>query len=459
MATEKLYDKFHDFTIPPNSNSIETLHALEDTNNQMAEIGMGIPDAFLHARSVCALPVEYDHVKATLQVVKNRDRAEIIRMVGTRYSTLPQKKRSQRSSQPPEQAFFSSKSGRRSGARRGRGRGRGGTKGHGRGGSSSRGEGSSSGGGNSSTSSASGSSHGGGNRPPGRCWRCNRTDHIGGKCTTKESGFIAECARCSCFVHEESTCPSDAAVLAMELPMSEEDLAVEVQTFVAKETGKCSVVVGEEVEGGELGKHGVQYMADSAATCNMTPDTDSLTNYRECSRPLGLANGRTTSIAGYDDLTVCFRSDNGWVHIKLNDVIYAPLLSYDLILLPSLAFKGHTFAGDKDGVSLKLKREKTVHFPLIQIICCQYKYCPEAKGRVVDTACAVIAPGQAKALTTLTNINTFHCTYGRTHEVLLKKTAGQQGVNLSGELHECRGCSLAKRLRKPIARSTHTIAD
>ena len=35
----------------------------------------------------------------------------------------------------------------------------------------------------------------------------------------------------------------------------------------------------------------------------------------------------------------------------------------------------------------------------------------------------------------------------------------QQGVNLSGELHECRGYSRAKGLQKPIARSTHTRAD
>ena len=41
VATQKLYDKFHDFTIPPNINPIEVLHALEDTNNQMAEKGMG----------------------------------------------------------------------------------------------------------------------------------------------------------------------------------------------------------------------------------------------------------------------------------------------------------------------------------------------------------------------------------------------------------------------------------
>ena len=48
------------------------------------------------------------------------------------------------------------------------------------------------------------------------------------KCTTKEREFLAKCARCSGFDHEESTCSSDAAVLAIELPMSEEDLAVEV---------------------------------------------------------------------------------------------------------------------------------------------------------------------------------------------------------------------------------------
>ena len=93
--------------------------------------------------------------------------------------------------------------------------------------------------------------------------------------------------------------------------MSEEDLAVEAQAFVAKETGKCRMMVGEEVGGEELGKQIVYYIADNAATCNMTPDADGLTIYKECSGPLGLANGGTTSIAGYGDLTVAFRSDNG----------------------------------------------------------------------------------------------------------------------------------------------------
>ena len=53
--------------------------------------------------------------------------------------------------------------------------------------------------------------------------------------------------RCSGIGHEESTCPSDAAMLAMELPMSEEDLAMGAHAYVAKETGKCRVIDGEEV--------------------------------------------------------------------------------------------------------------------------------------------------------------------------------------------------------------------
>ena len=87
VATQKLYDKFHDLTIPPNINPTKALHALKYRNKQMAEKGMGISDTFLHAHFDRALPDEHDHVKATLQAMKNRDRAEIIRMVGTRYST------------------------------------------------------------------------------------------------------------------------------------------------------------------------------------------------------------------------------------------------------------------------------------------------------------------------------------------------------------------------------------
>ena len=109
VATQRLYDKFHEFAIPPHSDPIAALHDLEDTNNQMHEKGIGrIPDAVLHARFVRALPDEYSLVKETLQAMRNRDRDEIIRMVSTCHSNLPQKQGAQRSSRQPEQAFVSS---------------------------------------------------------------------------------------------------------------------------------------------------------------------------------------------------------------------------------------------------------------------------------------------------------------------------------------------------------------
>ena len=133
---------------------------------------------------------------------------------------------------------------------------------------------------------------------------------------------MPRCARCSGFGHEESACPSDATVLVMELP---DDDSEEEKVFTANATGKCSWRIGEEVGDGELDKQVAQYIADSGATCHLAPDADDLTNYREFSRPLGLAHRRKISIAGYDDLTVAFRSNDSWVHIKLHNVVHASL--------------------------------------------------------------------------------------------------------------------------------------
>ena len=410
------------------------------------------------------------YLAETLQAIKNRDRDEIIRMVSTRHSNLPRKNGAQRSSRQPEQAFVSNESGNRSGARRGRDRRGGGRQGRGRSGNNGGGASSSVGtqrSGDSSPVETQGSSDGAGSLggsgdgrhhiPSGRCFRCRQRGHRRQDCTTRESDFVPRCNRCTGYGHEESSCSSDAAILVVELPVPEEDLAVEAQAFAVLEAGKCSVTIGDAVGGVALDKQVVQYIADSAATCNMTPDADGLTNYRECSRPLGLANGEEISIVGYGDLTVNFRTDHRWVRVKMNDVAHVPQLSHNLISLPSMTLKGHTYMGDKGGVTLKLKGGETVFFPLVSKLCRQYGFRPEAAGSMVDSACTTIAPGKTKTPTTPTDINILHCTSGHTHEVLLKKE--QQGVNPSGELHECRGCSMARGLRKSIARSTHTGAD
>ena len=351
------------------------------------------------------------YLAETLQAMKNRDRDEIIRMVSTRHSNLPRKNGAQRSSRQPEQAFASSESSNRSGARRGRDRRNGGGQGRGRGGSSHGGVGNNNSSGTPSGSTSSpvgtqGSSDGAGSLggsgdgrhhiPSGRCFRCRQRGHRKRDCTTRESDFVLRCTRCTGFGHEESSCPSDMAVMVMELPVSEEDLAVESQAFAATEAGKCNAAIDDRVGGEASDKQVVQYIADSAATCNMTPDADGLTNYRECSRPLGLANGEEISIVGYGDLTVNFRTDHRWVRVKMNDVAHVPQLSHNLISLPSMTLKGHTYTGDKGGVTLKLKGGETVFFPLVGKLCRQYGFRPEAAGSMVDSVCTTIAPGKTK---------------------------------------------------------------
>jgi hypothetical protein len=127
----------------------------------------------------------------------------------------------------------------------------------------------------------------------------------------------------------------------------------------------------------------------------MALDADGLTSYREWSRPLNLANGEAISIIGYGDLTVNFRTDHGWVRVEMNDVAHAPLLNYNLISLLSMSLRGHTYTGDKDGVTLKLNGGETVFSPLVAKLYRQYGYRPEAVGSMVDTACATIALGEA----------------------------------------------------------------
>ena len=138
----------------------------------------------------------------------------------------------------------------------------------------------------------------------------------------------------------------------MELP---KDDSKEEKVFAANAIGKCSLRIGEEVGDKELDKQVTQYIADSEPTCPLTPDADGLTNYQEYIRSSGLADRREISIAGYDDLTVAFRSIDSWVHVKLHDVVHAPLLSYNLVLTTPLEQEGHPSAIEESGVTRKLK--------------------------------------------------------------------------------------------------------
>ena len=188
----------------------------------------------------------------------------------------------------------------------------------------------------------------------------------------------------------------------------------------------------------------------------MTPSADCMINYRECNLKLRIADGSTRSPEGYGDINFVFRSGKGLVQLLLTNVAHVPDLRYHLFSLPTLVKNGHTLEGRPTGIVVKLKSERSIVFPFTGTLYSLYGYRVDCSTR--ENACAVLAPGQLPSKTVV-DINDYHCAAGHSHEVLLRKTAEKQGIVLEGKLLECRGCSMAKGLRKGIKQSTHTRAD
>ena len=68
----------------------------------------------------------------------------------------------------------------------------------------------------------------------------------------------------------------------------------------------------------------------------------------------------------------------------------------------------------------------------------------------------VVAPGpEPSNRGAPVDINAFHAAHAHAHEGALRKMAKQIDVTLKRELHECKGCSMAKGIGMPIPSKTH----
>ena len=65
----------------------------------------------------------------------------------------------------------------------------------------------------------------------------------------------------------------------------------------------------------------------------------------------------------------------------------------------------------------------------------------------VGSALAALTPSNPP-LATKMDVNEFHNIHGHASESLLRATAKRLGVELTGEMHACTGCSMAKAYRK-----------
>ena len=185
---------------------------------------------------------------------------------------------------------------------------------------------------------------------------------------------------------------------------------------------------------------------------------DGMINYRECNSKLRIADGSTRTTEGYGDVNFSFRSGNGLVRVTLTNVAHVPDLRYHLFSLPTLVKHGHNFERRPAGIVVKLMSERSIVFPIVFPLTGNlyslYGYRVDCSTR--GDVCAVLAPGKLPNKP-VDNINDYLCAAEHSHEALLRKTAEQQGVVLEAKLLECKGCSMAKSLRRIIKQPTHTL--
>ncbi|CAB1111207.1 unnamed protein product [Ectocarpus sp. CCAP 1310/34] len=265
----------------------------------------------------------------------------------------------------------------------------------------------------------------------GGCFRCGEKGDQSAACTKPEP---LRCEKCLGYGHDKSKCSSEQAVLAVELPVLDATaLDVEEEALVVRDfTGEWNRVVDR---GGVEQARQERFVADTGATNHMFPSANAFENYHECDRRLSVAAGKQAfAIVGYGDVRVTIGSRVGTTDLLLKRVAHVPELIYNLVSLTALLkqTKGR-LAADERELEVFVGGGESVYFPLWGDLFVQTGHRIDS-GR--ELACAIIAPGNAKANRTPVDINDFHCAHGHSHEVLLKNTAKQQGVTRSGTVPE-----------------------
>ena len=200
-----------------------------------------------------------------------------------------------------------------------------------------------------------------------------------------------------------------------------------------------------------------RWVVDSGCSQFMTLSADYMVNYREEGEGVvRIADDREMPIEGIGNFSMSLWSGKDWVHVILPNVAHVALLGYNLLSSKRMADRGHKYVGEKKEVISHLKIGKTLSGPSVGKLnyLLGFRHSPHSS----KFALATIAPGEISSVSPV-NANMFHTSYGYVYDKLLRSTAKQLGVVLEGSLRECKGCSAAKGLGKPIGRITATRAE
>ena len=135
------------------------------------------------------------------------------------------------------------------------------------------------------------------------------------------------------------------------------------------------------------------------------------------------------------------------------NVAFVPRLTQDLLSLQQITATHLTYFGTTNGVELQFKSIRTLQARKLDQTNVLRGYRMTRNG---DKAFrATIAPEvKPPNFTVDVDINDFHWSFGHVYEGLLRETAKQRTVSLTGTLRECQGWSIAKGRAKPILTTT-----
>ena len=171
----------------------------------------------------------------------------------------------------------------------------------------------------------------------------------------------------------------------------------------------------------------------------MTSSHDSITNHRECS---GIVRtGDVLPIEGVRDILLRFLSDSRAFDIHLLNAAFVTQLSHNPLLLQQFTAAHHAYFDTKNGVELQFKLSQTLQSRMFGRTNMVRGYRMTLNDDKPFRA--TITPGVKPPHFNMdVDINDFHCSFGHVHEGLLRETAKQRNVNLTGTLRECQGCSI-----------------
>ncbi|CAB1096609.1 unnamed protein product [Ectocarpus sp. CCAP 1310/34] len=197
------------------------------------------------------------------------------------------------------------------------------------------------------------------------------------------------------------------------------------------------------------------WYADTGTAFHMTDSLACMKDLKPCHKSVNGIGGVSCEISFSGTLELVFVTADSEFSMELKNVLYSPNLGYNLFS-PSAEFDGESWngLGGPDGVMTAFKGQVTFQNFDGMLIASAYRLGEASVGTVL----AALTPSNPKHKTTM-DVNEFHNIYAHSHKGLLRTTAKRLGTELVGEMHECTGCSMAKAVKKGIARETKSRSD